>query len=71
MEENKELIRFASRPILLMLMVIASGIFLFYGLQGSTLIDTWCWFTLSAVCEWILEKKLSDVVTSVKAKIKK
>jgi hypothetical protein len=71
MEENKELIRFASRPALLILMVIASGIFIFYELYGVAIVDTLLWFTLSAVCEWTLEKPLSSIVTNIKTALKR
>jgi len=55
MEEKKELIRTATRPVLLILMVISSVTFILAGVDNP-MVDTWLWATVGMVTEWIVER---------------
>lgn len=65
-DEEKEVIRFAGRLVIIIIFTIGTGIFLTFDKTGNTFVDTWCWLTLAAVSEWILEKPLTSVVTGAK-----
>lgn len=58
--ERKELIRTATRPALLWMMVMGSFFFLMEGIAG-TWVDVWVGTTLGAVGEWILERPILKV----------
>lgn len=71
LDEKKELIILASRIVMLVLLIITSALFIGFGMTGTTLVDTWVWFTIGACSEWILEKPLSSVVTGIRNRFAK
>lgn len=54
---DKELIRTATRPALLYMMVMGSALFLIMGIAG-TWVDVWVGTTLGGVGEWIAERPI-------------
>ena len=52
---QKELIRSATRPTLIILMIISLVTFRLAGLDGVWL-DSWQWATIAMVSEWVLER---------------
>ena len=52
---QKELIRTATRPVLIILMVISTVSFRLAGLDGVWL-DSWQWATIGMVGGWVIER---------------
>jgi len=61
MEEKKELIRAATRPVLIVLMVISSVTFKLSGIKDP-MIDSWMWATIGMVGEWVLERPVLKTI---------
>lgn len=70
-DEKKELYKLAGQIVLLMLFALGSVLFVGFDKTGNTFVDTWCWFTVSACCEFVLGKPLSSVVTGIKNRFAK
>jgi len=70
-DQQEDPIKSATRAIMLILFIISSGALLGYNMTGTTLVDTWIWFTLAACCEFILGKPLASVISGIKNRITK
>ena len=54
---QKELIRAATRPVLIILMVISTVTFKLAGINDP-MVEAWMWATIGMVSEWVLERPI-------------